>query len=141
MPESTRRQSLAPFMGTVTTHVRPSLDEIRRRVGQAIGNSRFVWPPPQLLPMLPNQGTKTLVSEILFPPTYSSFSLVFLTCVVVVFAFQLSTTSVTIARAALLEDMVRNRVVTAKMKRWVDRTAKHKQEIDKRAWNEKRAKR
>lgn len=36
----------APFVGMVIAHTRPSLDEIQRRVGQAIGKSRFVWLPP-----------------------------------------------------------------------------------------------
>jgi hypothetical protein len=43
-----------------------SLNEIQCRVSLAIGRSIFVWPPSELLPMLPNKETKKLVSNFFF---------------------------------------------------------------------------
>jgi hypothetical protein len=47
----------APWARTVTAPKRPSLNETQRHVSLAIGKSTFVWPPPQLLPMFPNEET------------------------------------------------------------------------------------
>jgi hypothetical protein len=47
----------------VTAPEQPSLDENLRRVSVSIGKSTFVWLPPQLLPMLPNEGTEKLMSD------------------------------------------------------------------------------
>jgi hypothetical protein len=46
----------SPWTGTVTTVVFSSLNEIQRRVTQAIEKSSYSWPPVRLLPMLPNEG-------------------------------------------------------------------------------------
>jgi hypothetical protein len=53
----------APWMGTVTASTLPSPLEIQRRVAQAIGKASYSWPPTRLLPMLPHEGTKKLVSH------------------------------------------------------------------------------
>ena len=55
----------APFEGTVTANPLPTGDEIRHRVAQAVGNSQVAWPPSRWLPMLPDEGTKALVSFFL----------------------------------------------------------------------------
>jgi hypothetical protein len=47
----------APWARTVTAPKRPSLNETQHHVSLAIGKSTFVWPPPQLLPMFPNEET------------------------------------------------------------------------------------
>jgi hypothetical protein len=39
-----------------------SLDEIQCRVAVAIRWASYSWPPPQLLRILPNEGTENLVS-------------------------------------------------------------------------------
>jgi hypothetical protein len=56
----------APWIGIVTALELLSRDEIQRRVSVATGKSTFVWPPPLLLPMLPNEGTEKLVSDFSF---------------------------------------------------------------------------
>jgi hypothetical protein len=55
-----------PWVGTVTTLEFPSMNEIQRRVSLAIWKSTFLWPSPQLLLMLPNEGTEKLVSDFFF---------------------------------------------------------------------------
>jgi hypothetical protein len=55
--------SRAPWEGTMTAPDIPLLNEIQRRVSVAIEKSTFVWPPAQLLPMLPNEGTEKLVRD------------------------------------------------------------------------------
>jgi hypothetical protein len=45
------------------------LKEIHHRVALAIGKSTFVWPPPRLLPMLPNEGTEKHESDFFFRQT------------------------------------------------------------------------
>ena len=62
----------APFEGTVTADPLPSVDEVWRRVGQAVRNSSVVWPPSQLLPMLLDEGTKAVVSSF---PLFDSVGL------------------------------------------------------------------
>jgi hypothetical protein len=58
-------------MGTVTVAVTvtapslPSSLEVQHHVAQVIGRSTFSWPPPRLLPMLPNAGTEKFVSYYL----------------------------------------------------------------------------
>jgi hypothetical protein len=49
----------------VITPTLPSPLEVQRRVAQAIGRSSYSSPPTQLLPMLPNEGTKKFVSHYL----------------------------------------------------------------------------
>jgi hypothetical protein len=61
--------SRAPWAGTVTTPELPSLIEIQRHVSLDIGKSTFVW-PPQLLPMLHNEGTEKFVSDFFFRQTF-----------------------------------------------------------------------
>jgi hypothetical protein len=46
----------------MTVPVFPSLNEIQRRVVQAIGKSTYTWPSARILPMLPNKDTEKLVS-------------------------------------------------------------------------------
>ena len=55
----------APFEGMVMANPLPSGDEIRHQVTQAVGNSQVTWPPSRWLPMLPDEGTKSLVSFFL----------------------------------------------------------------------------
>jgi hypothetical protein len=52
----------APWVGTVTAPSPPSPLEVQRLMAQAIGRSSYSWLPSQLLPMLPNVGTKKFVS-------------------------------------------------------------------------------
>jgi hypothetical protein len=52
----------APWAGTVTAPELPSPLEVQHRVAQAIGRSTYSWPPSRMLPMLPNAGTKKIVS-------------------------------------------------------------------------------
>ena len=52
-----------PFEGTVTADPLPSDTEVWRRVAQAVGDTRVKWPPADFLPMLPDDGTKSLVSS------------------------------------------------------------------------------
>ena len=54
----------APFEGTVMANPLPSVAEIRCRVAQVVGDARVVWPPAELLPMLPNDDTKAIVSSL-----------------------------------------------------------------------------
>jgi hypothetical protein len=54
----------APWEGTVTAPSLSSSLEVHRRVAQAIGRSTYLWPPSRLLPMLPNAGTKKIVSSL-----------------------------------------------------------------------------
>jgi hypothetical protein len=42
----------------VTAPLLPSPLEVQHRVVQAIGRSTYLWPPSQLLPMLPYAGTE-----------------------------------------------------------------------------------
>jgi hypothetical protein len=46
----------------MTTPAFPLLNEIQRRMAQAIEKSTYTWPPTRLLPMLPNKETEKLVS-------------------------------------------------------------------------------
>jgi hypothetical protein len=52
----------APWVGTVTAPLPPSLLEVQRRMAQAIGRSTYSWLPSRMLPMLPNAGTEKFVS-------------------------------------------------------------------------------
>jgi hypothetical protein len=63
----------APWAGTLTPPVLPSLKEIQRRVALAIGKSTFSWPLARLLPMLPNEGTEKLVSGFFFSRQVSRY--------------------------------------------------------------------
>ena len=57
-----------PFEGTVTTNPLPSRAEVHHRVAQAVGDSQFMWPPTNLLPMLPDETTKSKVNLVsIFP--------------------------------------------------------------------------
>jgi hypothetical protein len=49
-------------VGIVTAPEFPSSLEVQHRVAQAIGKSTYLWPPPRMLPMLPNVGTEKIVS-------------------------------------------------------------------------------
>jgi hypothetical protein len=52
----------ALWEGTVIAPSLPSSLEVQRRVAQAIGRSTYSWPSSRLLLMLPNVGTKKVVS-------------------------------------------------------------------------------
>jgi hypothetical protein len=54
----------------VTTPSLPLSLEVQRRVAQAIRRSTYSWPPSRLLPMLPNAGTKKVVSCRLLDVSY-----------------------------------------------------------------------
>ena len=51
-----------PFKGMVAADHLPSRAEVRRRVTQAVGDSRIMCPPANLLPMLPDETTKSKVN-------------------------------------------------------------------------------
>jgi hypothetical protein len=59
-----------PWTGTVTAPSLPSPLEVRRHVAQAIGRSTYSWPPARLLPMLPHEGTKKIVSHRLLDSSH-----------------------------------------------------------------------
>jgi hypothetical protein len=54
----------------VTTPSLPLSLEVQRCVAQAIRRSTYSWPPSRLLPMLPNAGTKKVVSCRLLDVSY-----------------------------------------------------------------------
>jgi hypothetical protein len=52
----------APWAGTVTAPEPLSPLEVQRHVAQAVGRATYSWPPPRMLPMLPNAGTEKFAS-------------------------------------------------------------------------------
>jgi hypothetical protein len=108
------------------------LDEVQRRVVLAIGKVSYSLSPSQLLPMLPNEGTKKLVSSLPLLPTSSKLLVdcvdsEFLAVVMIpLFCSQLKSADPIPVKPRLPQDVIRNRSKVAAERRRADRTTKHK---------------